>query len=566
MVQNDSYSPEDYDLFQTSAQKCIEEGDGAQVMSIIVDEKNKSIARCMGWGLVGPLVHLLVKREGKTLPHIHAILSHLLEICSPKELLVGLLEQVESADVEDISATVMVVVQPLQKVLLNLGVKKSGFIGMALSTLLNQVARLPESSAESEQEDKDSTDFGRCCLGLLRFLRPFAEEARLNCHSGTVHDEELRMEILKFCMRSLMEPFFQITDPDQLETSFQYEFITEILAILTGIREPLQEMWWHKLQTKRQTPGSLEEEVRYPEEALANLTYLLFVHHIGTDHFPAVLSPVYTLKCNMEHINFFLMRTEESFLHRGLALYEKCLNRVEDESLSVELLELKTFIGVPQNLVKVMTLCPVHQLRSKSLTVFQSSINKFSIEAKYKFLRCMFRTCHHSGVEGFIIKNIKNLVDFSLKPGNENVWFQGINFLPLLHTVVCLPQGPETDLLQNLDRIMESLNLLRYLLLKDKECDHKMGIWSEVPYIQEDFLKPLRLGLNMSKAHYEAELKNRTSQEGRSEISCQVSVGNETLQNLSPELQNQALHSALLTFQLIESVLVRLEEIAEDKP
>lgn len=40
-IQNDLYTPEDYDLFQSFAQKCIEEGDIAQVLSIIVDEKNK---------------------------------------------------------------------------------------------------------------------------------------------------------------------------------------------------------------------------------------------------------------------------------------------------------------------------------------------------------------------------------------------------------------------------------------------------------------------------------------------------------------------------------------------
>ncbi|KAG5286875.1 hypothetical protein AALO_G00019720 [Alosa alosa] len=569
-IENDLYTPEDYDLFQSSARKCIEDGDIAQVLSIIVDEKNKNIVRCMGWNLVGPLVQVRLKNEENNLPHSHAILTHLLEICSSKELLVSLLEQVEAANQDAITETVMFLLQPLQKVLLNFGRKKATFLGMTLSTLLDQIARLPVSSMTEQQDD--AAGLCRWCSGLLWFVKPFVEEIKHNYHSGVVHDEELRTEILKFCMKTLKEPLLgvQFTDPDQLENSFLCEFSREILVILCGIGEPLPELLCHKLLKKRDVPGFLEEEVRYPRESLANIAYLLFVHHIGIETFPVVLSPVFILQCNMEYVELLLSRTEESHLQRGLDLYEKSLVRVEDNSLSVELLELKTFVSIPQNLVKVMTQCPVHRLRSKGLSVFQLSINKFNIEAKYKFLRCMFKTSHHSGVEGVVIKNIKNLVDFSLRPGNENIWFRGINFLPLLRLVLCLPQGPETDLLQNLDRIMEALNLLRYLLLRDKECDNETGIWLEVHTIHDRFMKPLRLGLNMSKAHYQVELKNTQvkdrNKENDSGAVCTITVGNEILPNLTPELQIQALHSALFTFELIESVLVRIEEIMETLP
>lgn len=90
------------------------------------------------------------------------------------------------------------------------------------------------------------------------------------------------------------------------------------------------------------------------------------------------------------------------------------------------------------------------------------------------------------------------------QPGNSNDWFLGKHLLPLLRLVLCLPQGPETDLLQNLDRwalfnklqhyiwlllllsfdmtkplsvlnrIMESLNLLRYMLIRDKEWENEV--------------------------------------------------------------------------------------------
>lgn len=572
-IKDESFSPEDYDLFLTAGRTCIEQGDSAQVLSILVDEKNENIVRCMGWNLLGPLVQILLKKEDKNLLHCHAILSHLLEVCSPKELLVGLLEQIEDADSNSIADTVTLLLKQLQTVLLRLGVKKASSVGMALSTLLSQVARLPVPITK-EQEEDDVFGLCRCCTALLEFVKPFVDEVKevIKDNNRKSKDNELRVELLKFCMKSLSEPLLQVhlKDPDTLQKSPLREFATEILLILTHIGESLPDLLSRNILKRREVPGFLEEEVRYPKESLACMSHLLFVNHIAMDIFPAVLSPVFVLQCNMEYVELLLSRTEESRLQKGLELYEKSLVRVEDNSLHVDLLELKTFFSVPQNLVKVMTLCPDQNLRTNGLKVFQLNIDKFSTEAKYKFFRGMLKTSHHAGVEGYIIKNIRNQIDFSLKPCNGNDWFLGKHLLPLLRLVLCLPQGPETDLLQNLDRIMESLNLIRYMLLRDKEWENETGIWTELYKIEDNYLKPLRTGLNLSKAHYEAELnstkenKRLTSKESKTSV-CSVTVGSETLPNMTPEMQIKVLQSALFTFDLMESVLARIEEIIEAK-
>uniref|UniRef100_A0AAR2KQ46 Glomulin, FKBP associated protein a n=1 Tax=Pygocentrus nattereri TaxID=42514 RepID=A0AAR2KQ46_PYGNA len=524
-IQDENFSPVDFDLFQSAGKTCIEQGDGAQVLSIIIDDKNTNIVRCMGWNLLEPLVKVLLKKEDKNRPHCHAIFTHIIEVCSSKELVVGLLEQVEEAESDAIAEVIILLLRPLQTVLLKLGKKKSSSVGMALSTVLGQVAQLPVPLSK-EQEEDDVFGLCRCCTALLDFIRPFVEEVKENIkHSRSVsRDDELKGEILKFCMKSLSEPLLevQLKDPDTLEQSPLRDFATEILVILSSIGEPLPNLLCHNMLRKREVPGFLEEEVRYPKESLACLAHLLFVKHIAMDIFPAVLSPIFLLQCNMEYVELLLSR------------YWVLL--MEDHLCSQ---------------------------RTKGLSVFQLSIDKFTTEAKYKLFRCLLKTSEHAGVEGYIIKNIKNQIDLSLGPGNENEWFLGKHLLPLLHQVLRLPQGPETDLLHNLDRIMESLNLLRYLLIRDKEWENETGIWSELHKIEDSFLKPLRMGLNMSKAHYEAELKN--AKENKKSTACTVTVENERLPNMTPEMQLQVLQSALFTFDLIESVLARIEEIAEAK-
>ncbi|XP_059915648.1 glomulin, FKBP associated protein a [Gadus macrocephalus] len=587
-VQDDKYSPEDYDVFNTAGRTCIEEGHSAQVLSILVDEKNQAMVKCMGWNLLDPLVQVMLKQEVKNRPHCQAILKHLLKVCSPKELLVGLLEQVEEAPVELLVSAFLLLLKPLKEVLMRLGERKASSLGMVLSTLLEQVAKLPTPRSR-EQEADDFHPLCHCCTSLMAFVRPFVDEARASLAGPREEtpsqaergggggggrgrpnkEDELRVELLKFCMKSLSEPLLQVQlqDSDPLAVSPLREFALDVLSSLTAIGESLPGLVSHPVLRKRRAEGFLEEEVRYPKESLASLAHLLFVHHVAIDTFPAVYSPIFMLRCNMEHINLLLSRTEEHCIHKGQELYEKSLVTVVDGSVSVNELEIKTFTSVPQNLVKIMTLCPAHHLRTKGLKLLQLSIDKFDVEAKYKFFECMLKVSSHSGVEGYIIKNIRSQIDFSLKPGNENDWFLGAHLMPLLRQVLVLPDGPETDLLQNLDRLMESLNLLRYLVLRDKVTQNQTGVWTELTHLEERFMRPLRVGLNMSRAHYEMELQrtmagHKGKVKGDSMLS--VAVGDEQLPHMTSESQIQALHSALHTFDMMESVLVRVEEVVQE--
>ncbi|XP_077471216.1 glomulin, FKBP associated protein a isoform X2 [Stigmatopora argus] len=577
----DSYSTGDHDIFMTAGRSCIEDGNSAQVLSIVLDDKNQDMVRFMGWNLLPPLVHVLMKKEDKNLLQCLAIFNHLLETCRPKELLIGLLEQLEQEEPSIIAESLNLLLKPLQKVLLRMGSRKASSLGMALSSALEQVAKLPIPHSK-EQEEDNIILLGRCCADLTIFVKPFFQEAKLglgsengkpsgNSTKGVLQEqEELRTELLKFCMGSLSRPLLnvQLNDRESLSLSPLRDFASEILNNLNAIGESTQSLVYQPLCKRKVTKGFLEEEVRYPKESLASLAHLVFVHHLAADTFPCVFNPVFCLRCNMEHVSLLLSRSEEFRIQKGLELYEKILVRVEDNSLPSELLEIKTFLTVPQNLTKVMTICPRRDLRCKGLKVFQLSIEKFNLKAKYDFFRFMLKTCNHSGLEGYIIKNIRSQIDTALRPGNSNIWFEGVHLLPLLRLVFTLPDGPETDLLQYLDRVMEALNLLRYLIIRDKVTENKTGIWTELYKIEDVFTKPLRVGINMSRAHYERELNTITDQDKKNVKETpviSVSVGDEKLPNMTPDSQIQALHSALQTFDMMESVLVRIEELTDGK-
>ncbi|XP_067892881.1 glomulin, FKBP associated protein a [Heterodontus francisci] len=571
------FKDEDHSIFQSAACQCLEEGHAAKLLEITQDEKNKDFVICMGWNLVGPIVSCALrdKQETEHRENCLKILDHVVKVSNPKELLVGLLEQIEEAFGNNISKTILLLLQPLQTVLLKMKHKKAYSVGLSLATIQSQLSQLPVPFT-NEQCKQDVYELCKCCTAVTSFIKPFVDEvSQMTESKKNPSYNELKEELLKFCMKSLeyplltaqLHPLIEENEDNSLRT-----FAAEILAFLLAIGESLPVLMIHQLlQSRRKLReiDPLKEDVKYPTDSLASLAYLLFVQHISIDQFPAVYSPGYFLLFNMEYIAALISRTEESILSKGLELCEHCLLIIEDNNLSHKYLEIKNILSVPQDLVKVMTLCPIEHLRKSSLKIFQQYIDKFDPEGKYKLFRCLLKTSHHAGVQGYIIQNIKNQIDLALKPGNKNVWFSGSQLIPLLHSVLSLPEGAETDLLQNTDRIMASLNLLRYLVIRDNEWENQTGIWTDLFWI-ESFLKPLRTGLNMSKAHYEAEIRAKRENRKIKDVSdretrSSLTVGGKKLPKMTTAMQLEVLQSAIYTFDVMESIQARIEELIEPK-
>ncbi|XP_036853853.1 glomulin isoform X2 [Manis javanica] len=552
ILEEQDFKEEDFGLFQLAGQRCIDEGHIDQLLEITQNEKNKVIIKNMGWNLVGPVVRCLLwngKEDEKR--KYFLMLDLLVKLCNPKELLLGLLELIEEPSGKQISQIILLLLQPLQTVIQKLHNNKAYSVGLALSTLWSQLSLLPVPYSK-EQIQTDDYGLCQCCKALIEFTKPFVEEV-IDNKENSLENEKLKDELLKFCFKSLKCPLLTAQFLEQSGESGNDPlrcFASEIIGFLSAIGHPFPKMIFNHERKKRiwDYLEFEEEEDKQLAGSMASLAYLVFVQGISIDQLPMVL------------------RTEESVFSKGLDLLENGLLRIEDNSLLHQCLEIKSFLTVPQGLVKVMTLCPIETLRKKSLAMLQLYINKLDSQGKYTLFRCLLNTSNHSGVEAFIIQNIKNQIDVSLK-GTYNKWFTGPSLISLLDLVLFLPEGAETDLLQNSDRIMASLNLLRYLVIKDNE-NNQTGLWTELGKIENNFLKPLHTGLNMSKAHYEAEIKN--SQENSQEVQkskdlCSLTVGEEEIPNMPPEMQLKVLHSALFTFDLIESVLARVEELIEIK-
>uniref|UniRef100_A0A8C6NPP6 Glomulin, FKBP associated protein b n=1 Tax=Nothobranchius furzeri TaxID=105023 RepID=A0A8C6NPP6_NOTFU len=345
------------------------------------------------------------------------------------------------------------------QVLLQLDERKAAGVGLVLSALQKQLSWLPVPYTQ-QQEEADQYGLCRCCRALTMLAQPFVEEVKKKDENlmSSDEDEEMKTELLKFCMRSLREPLLE-ADLNRGRKSALWLHAVEIMGILSATKESLSGLLFFTSWRR----GTLIDN-SLSKESRACLAYLLFVQLISMEGFPAVF-------------------------------------------------------------------------------------------------RCMLKTSNHAGVEAYIVKNIKNEIQSSMK-GNANKWFLGPDLLPLLELVLHLPQGAETDLLTNMDKIMETLNLLRYLLIRDQQLKSSVEMWKELCRIKDQYLKIVRVCISMSRAYYCAELKSLKED---IQLIKTMTTRDVKVSNMSPQVQYQVLQSALVTFDMMESVVVRIEEITEEK-
>uniref|UniRef100_A0A6J0UU58 Glomulin n=1 Tax=Pogona vitticeps TaxID=103695 RepID=A0A6J0UU58_9SAUR len=574
ILDEEDFKGEDFNLFQVAGQKCLDEGYIAKILEVVQNEKNAAIVKNMGWNLTGPLIRCMLKHEQDEVKRKQGmkIVDKLVELCSPKELVLGLLEQIEQASVEQACPTILLLLEPLQEVLLKLEKKKAYSVGLALSTILNQLSLLPVPYTKQQLEE-DKHGLCQCCTALPCFVRPFVDDVVEHTADSSDKDcKDLKEELLAFCLKSMKYPLL-LAELDPLPEGTAVhplrQFAADILDILQELRELLPKVFsQHRCRIENSDDEDLMEIASDQHaDSLACLSYMVFVQDsFGIDCFPVVFSPSYILQSNMVHVRVLLKRQEEPVLSKGLTLLENCLLRLQNNSLLIEFLDFKIFIATSEDLVKVATMCPFEPLRKKSLNTLQLCIDKFEEEGKYILFRCLLQRSNHSGVEGYIIQNIKNQIDLSLRNPEDSKFFTGYSLVKLLDIALSLPDGATTDLLQNSDRIMASLNLLRYLFIKDNEEENRTCVWSELHKIRQTFLKPLHIGLCMSRAHYKAEIKNKKENKGESHTSKKmpsVTIAGKKVSKMTSHMELHVLQSALVTFDLMESILARVEELTD---
>ncbi|RZC38976.1 COQ9 and/or Kinetochor Ybp2 domain containing protein [Asbolus verrucosus] len=141
-------------------------------------------------------------------------------------------------------------------------------------------------------------------------------------------------------------------------------------------------------------------------------------------------------------------------------------------------------------------------------------------------------------------------------------YYCGRKLFDLLDQFTFLKHKEETNLVDESDQIVATLNLLRYLIIADKigctEIDFYLGT------LEDRYFKNLKTGIDMSKEHYNLKIKEVNEEESASakKKDCQVSVtvSGKNLMEMSSEKKIEIMNLSLLTLDVIDSLLSRVIE------
>ena len=565
-------------------------------VAMIKDPANLDRVKDAAWDLVPLLCNMLTsERELEAMSVLNAcedILQHLSEVGNAKELLIVLLEQADTFK-DDIKFKALL--QPIQKCLQRLPSRRGNPLGIALETLYAHMETLPlpedyefdDSERPVLEADPTVQRICSCVSAFLGFLRPFAEEVSVKKRcigAGDIAPKAANKQVKEltlYMIKLLCHPLVYLdlcsvgssTSRSRdcaktLVTFLSYlhadlhKALVQILADNAGIeREQKRE------QRKDSNKDELEKQMAEPVPmlGLGTIAYLVFGEKLCADNVPCVYRLEYLFEFNLPFVNVMLEKGESVVRLKGVSLFVSLLERMAPLTLSAHLLEFSPMKQLLQNLLHVIVYCPPKDIRQTAVKGLSCLLQKFDLAGRYRLLHILLKSSSHAGVTGYVIQLLKNEIDRSLKSTHPTVYFRGPRLEKLLTLVFALPDGVETDLLDQSETIMAALNLLRYLVLRNKPTDDATGVWRHVPRIQQAYCEPLQTAINMSHAHYALDIErtNKGEDTNDSSLDATLSVGDRILPELDQEQRVSVMATALYTFDMMQSILSRVTELID---
>ncbi|XP_038223350.1 glomulin-like isoform X1 [Zerene cesonia] len=504
------------------------------------------------------------------------LLSVIIEKATPEEALLEIIEQIEVAKND---AQFSIILNPLQKLLKKLSVKRGRSLEWCLNSISTYIEAIPIPDHHLEGKERllmDSDSNARRIVHvyslLPSFYQPFVEELSKNdCNNKTVYI------IAAFLISLFGKPLIYMDlDPEsginsQLRQCCE-TILKDVCTLVKNILKfmPYLENSYKESQianSKKKTSDNDDDVHPYEHREKINVTtlsglfYLTFSGDFVVPDYaiPQVFSHEYMVHNILLSVNHFLQFAEYGPQIKGLTLCNNILNLYENKT-SHTFLTLSIHYDLCKSLINLSIYSSYETVRKNSVKLIGIHINKFDYKGRIMLIKYIIDIANHSGMIGYAITQYKNSLDEAFKESYLPECFSGAQFLNMVKKICYLPYGVESDLVELADQIITALNFLRYLALKDAE--NKTGIRECFPIIETDYLDNLRTGLNMSKAHYEMKLKELEESKDicSKEDKVSINIGGKMLDKIPTKNKKEIIHSALNAFHLIEGLVGRLTE------
>ncbi|KMQ97454.1 ubiquinone biosynthesis protein mitochondrial [Lasius niger] len=501
------------------------------------------------------------------------VLNIIAERCNPMETVLEFLEQIECLD--DIKFCA--ILEPLGICMMKMQ-DKSKAIEWCINTIKSYIEDL------ASLRDVDSNRIVDVYKGIVSFMEPLVQEA-VKIYSKFEEGSLLGDYLLSFLI-SLCEKPSYYWNRNIVEEATYKEFSEEIITLsfyLTGdilyflnvvskrrrniIRNKVQEGHLYTENYKRSM--LFESSNNISDLAYANFYFYIITKKDYWKNVPQIYSPYYILETCTYFFEILLCKEEDIVISNGLIFMETVIKRVSPRSVNSEVLGLQIYLDLFKSIIKVMIYCNSDTERKKALHIFHKYIEIFNMEARYSVILYLYEISDHSGLLSLIISILKSSIIDCLNSTPRNPQFLGKNLELILKKICNLPHGSSSDLVEISDEVITTLNLLRFLFIRDKH--NETGIWN-ITDVLKNYLNPLREGIDLCRTHWKVKIKDLEQQKKdynnihdynemkKAHAEVTLTVGGEQLPVMPLPEKISFCYQAINGLDVMESILIRVNE------
>ncbi|XP_023024201.2 glomulin isoform X1 [Leptinotarsa decemlineata] len=553
-------------IFVKSVQTLLKDGKTSDVIDLFHNIENSSNVKNSSWDLIPIITEYLTSQCEKDNEKVFICCEQLVDIIAdqsnPEEVLLQLIEEIEECT-DDIKF--MTLLKPLKKVLVRISSRKLISFAWGFNAVQSYLSKCegPDSRGLVGKEklcldcDEKTIRISILCQEVVHFFDNLLETI------SVVEDVEGRMGVIrKYLIRLLAKPlvFLDTEVFDGIKSRARVLGERIIMKIFQISSDPLSLL---NLRLSKENVELLNLNTL----GIATLFYLVYTEYILIERVPKVYSSIYFFQSSLHLVSTLLNEEHQILIEKGLKLSVTLLQHVKFSKLSYSLLDCDDHREFCKNLAKIIVFNEHDFLRKSALNTYKMYLFSFEVKGFYLIVYNLISELNHSGLIGYTITQYKNLLseEFMNNENNFSDFLKGQKLLSILRKFCYLHKKEESDLIELFDQIMASLNLLLYLALRDKHNVTK--IWDYFGQLEDIYFRPLRRGIELSRAHYQLKIKEIqeevTPKMKTSEVS--VIVSGQNLLEMTAQEKLNVFKSSLTAFDLIDNLLSRLIECIECK-
>lgn len=533
------------------------------ILNFIQNEQYVDILKANPWEIIPHFVQNLNKKTAHEYPNFYrciiSTLNTIPESVDPDDIVLIVIKEIQDVS-ED--TTFLLLLKLLEEALIKLLPKnKINYLAWSLNAVQTYLKELPAPENYNLQEKEKllmDADLTVDRISKLYYdMIPFYD--KITSIIKTNNDVDHKILLLKSLLQLFGHPLLyldmDISDKPKSKARLVSEnLIIKVIEIQPDTYKFLDEEFCTDHEDIKITPISLS--VFY---------YLHFAEYVGLANSPKVYNPIFIFQNTLPFVVNLLTMDHQFVLEKGLKLMFALLQTTSN--LPYQLLDSDIHSKFCKSMTNIIIYNSMESYRKNSLKLFHDYLYKFDYRGRYLLIYNITKCVDNISLTSYIITQYKQmLVEQFQKSDSMNPYYRGSKLATLLSMFCHLQNGVETDLVKSADQIVATLNLLRYLVIRDKT--NLTDIWNNLKQLQKSFLEPLWEALILSKAHYNLKLKELTDENvhgnnvtGDDKVS--VSIEGKHLPDLTQSEKLSVINLSVTAFDVIESLLSRLNECIE---